>query len=61
MVKPPKKPKVDEIETEPDGWDRFQRTMDKIIPPKQRAGKTGGGGAPMAIKPGKRKTGLDGP
>jgi hypothetical protein len=34
--KPSKKPKLEEIETEPDGWDRFQRTMDKIVPPKPR-------------------------
>jgi len=37
MAKPPKKPKPEEIETEPDGWDRFQRTMDKIVPPKHRS------------------------
>jgi hypothetical protein len=38
MAKPPKKPKPkkDEIETHPDAWDRFQRTMDKIVPPKRR-------------------------
>ena len=40
MAKAPKKPqkgqKPQEIETEPDGWDRFQRTMDKIVPPKRR-------------------------
>ncbi len=31
------KSKPEEIETEPDGWDRFQRTMDKIVPPKHRS------------------------
>ncbi len=36
MADPPKKPKPEEIETEPDGWDRFQRTMDKIVPPKRK-------------------------
>ena len=36
MAKSPKKPKPEKIETEPDGWDRFQRTMDKIAPPKHR-------------------------
>jgi hypothetical protein len=36
MAKPPKKPKPEEIETEPDAWERFQRTMDKIVPPKRR-------------------------
>jgi len=36
MAKPPKKPKPEEIETEPDGWERFQRTMDKIVPPKRK-------------------------
>lgn len=28
-----KKPSKD-IETVPDGWERFERTMDKIVPPK---------------------------
>ena len=36
MVKSPKKPKPEEVETHPDGWDRFQKTMDKIVPPKRR-------------------------
>ena len=36
MAKPPKKPKPEEIETEPDGWDRFERTMDKIVPPRRK-------------------------
>jgi hypothetical protein len=39
MAKPPKKPKPEEIETHPDGWDRFQKTMDKIVPPKRREPK----------------------
>ena len=34
MAKPPKKQKPEEIETEPDGWEWFERTMDKIVPPK---------------------------
>jgi hypothetical protein len=42
MAKPPKKPKPEEVETHPDAWDRFQKTMDKIVPPKHRsAGKSG--------------------
>ncbi len=41
MAKPPKKPKPEEIETEPDGWDRFERTMDKIVPPKHRPPENG--------------------
>jgi len=37
MAKPPKKPKPEEeIETHPDAWERFQRTMDKIVLPKRR-------------------------
>ncbi len=36
MVKPPKKLKEDEIKVETDGWDRFQVTMDKIVPPKRK-------------------------
>jgi hypothetical protein len=36
MAKTPKKPKPEEVETVPDGWDRFQKTMDKIVPPKRR-------------------------
>jgi len=41
MAKPPKKQKPEEIETEPDGWERFQRTMDKIVPPKRRPADRG--------------------
>ena len=40
MAKPPKKPKPEEIETEPDAWDRFQRTMDEIVPPKPKPKQT---------------------
>ena len=32
--KPPKKPKPEEIETEPDAWERFEKTIGKIVPPK---------------------------
>lgn len=32
MAKTPKKPKPEEeVETHPDGWERFQDTMDKIV------------------------------
>jgi len=48
MAKPPKKPKPEDIETEPDAWDRFQRTMDKIVPPKRRPHEDG-----TTKKPGK--------
>ncbi len=41
MTKSPKKLKPEEIETEPDGWDRFQQTMDKIVPPKRPKPKEG--------------------
>jgi hypothetical protein len=36
MAKPPKKPKPEEIETEPDAWERFEKTIGKIVPPKRR-------------------------
>ena len=49
MVKPPKKPKPkpkpEEIETHPDGWERFQRTMNKILPPKKATAKKDDGDA----------------
>ena len=35
MVKPPKKPRPEKIETKPDAWERFERTMDKMVPPKR--------------------------
>lgn len=40
MVKSPKSPPASpneaaEIETEPDAWERFERTMDKVAPPKR--------------------------
>ena len=34
VKKPPKKPKLEEIETEPDAWERFEKTIGKIVPPK---------------------------
>ncbi len=33
--KPVKRKEAQSVETEPDAWDRFQRTMDKIAPPKR--------------------------
>ena len=38
MAKPPKKkkPKPEEIETEPDAWERFTKTIGKIVPPKRK-------------------------
>ncbi len=36
MAKPPKKTKPEEIETEPDAWERFEKTIGKIVPPKQK-------------------------
>jgi hypothetical protein len=39
MAKSPKKPKPEEVETHPDGWERFQKTMDKIVPPKRKPKK----------------------
>ena len=36
MAKPPKKPKPEEIETEPYAWERFEKTIDKIVPPKRK-------------------------
>ena len=35
MVKSPKKPKPEEIETEPDAWERFEKTIGKIVPPRR--------------------------
>ena len=34
MAKTPKKPEPEEIETEPDAWERFEKTIGKIVPPK---------------------------
>jgi hypothetical protein len=34
-AKKPKKPKPEEIETEPDAWERFEKTIGKIVPPKR--------------------------
>ncbi len=39
--KSPKKPKPEEIETEPDAWERFEKTIGKIIPPKRRPANRG--------------------
>ncbi len=33
--KPSKKPKPEEIETEPNAWERFEKTIGKIVPPKR--------------------------
>ena len=31
MAKPPKKPKLEEIETKPDAWGRFERAVDVLV------------------------------
>lgn len=36
MAKAPKKPKPEEIETEPDGWDRFTKAVKRMAPPKPK-------------------------
>lgn len=36
MPKKPKSEKPEDVETHPDSWDRFQKTMDKIVPPKRK-------------------------
>ena len=36
MAKPPKKLKPEDIEIESGAWDRFKRTMDRMVPPKSR-------------------------
>ena len=38
MAKPPKPPKPEEIETEPDAWERFGNAVDVLAhtPPKPR-------------------------
>mgnify|MGYP003637635153 FL=1 len=35
MAKTPKNEKPEDVETDPDSWERFQKTMDKIVPPKR--------------------------
>ncbi len=39
MVKSPKKPKPEEIATEPDGWERFEHAVDAAVKggPKHRS------------------------
>ena len=32
MAKPPNKPKVEEIETEPDAWERFEKAVGRMFP-----------------------------
>jgi len=41
MSKSPKKPKPEKIETEPDAWERFEKTIGKIVPPKRRPPEKG--------------------
>ncbi len=38
VAKPPKRPKPEEIETEPDAWERFERAVDAVVKsgPKHR-------------------------
>ena len=36
MAKPPKKLKPEEIETEPDGWDRFTKAVKRMAPIKPK-------------------------
>ena len=43
--KKPKRRKMKEaeaIETEPDAWERFEKTIGKIVPPKRRLSKEDG-------------------
>ena len=47
MAKPPKKPKPEDIETDPNGWDRFMKVVKQMAPPKPR----------MAVKRSKPKRG----
>lgn len=35
-----KKPKPEEIETEPDGWDRFTKAVKLMAPPRPKRAKT---------------------
>jgi len=35
MAKRPKKPEPEVVEIEPDAWELFERTMDKIVLPKR--------------------------
>tara|TARA_R110002094_G_scaffold6344_2_gene15476 strand:- start:286 stop:441 length:156 start_codon:yes stop_codon:yes gene_type:complete len=35
MADKPKSEKPEDVETHPDSWERFQKTMDKIVPPKR--------------------------
>ena len=34
-MKLPKKPKLEDVEIEPDAWERFEKTIGKIVPPKR--------------------------
>ncbi len=39
MEKPPKKPKrekPEQIETEPDAWERFEDAIERMVPPRQK-------------------------
>ena len=49
MAKSPKKPKVEEIETEPGAWERFEHAVDAAVKsgPKHR----GKSAPPKQIKP----------
>ena len=40
MAKPSKKPEPEEIETETDAWERFEKTIGKIVPPKSHKGQS---------------------
>ena len=42
MAKPPKKPKLEEIEAEPDSWDRFTKAIGKMVPPRRKSDKQNG-------------------
>ena len=39
MAKPSKKPKLEDIETKPDGWDRFAKAVKRMAPPKPKRPK----------------------
>ena len=39
--KPSKKLKPEEIEIEPDAWERFEKTIGKIVPPRRPKPKDG--------------------
>ena len=58
MVKPPKKPKPEEIETDPGAWERFEHAVDAAVKsgPKHRKANEKSGKTPRAKDRGQKAT-----